>query len=92
MIKGIVYSLPDASLRLTLALGQRAGPPARARLAILQSFAQACLLCRRPPAAPARCLQYRNEELYRLQEISPGTSYRILTTVLTTAMHGEKFR
>jgi hypothetical protein len=46
-------------------------------------------------ACPLRvvpALQYRNEELHRLQEASPGASYRILTTVLTTAMHGEKFR
>lgn len=41
-----------------------------------------------PPAHP----QFRNEELHRLQEVAPGTSYRVLTTVLTTAMHGEKFR
>jgi hypothetical protein len=37
-------------------------------------------------------LQFRNEELSRLQEASQGSSYRVLTTVLTTAMHGEKFR
>lgn len=36
--------------------------------------------------------KFRNEELYRLQEVAPGASYRVLTTVLTTAMHGEKFR
>lgn len=47
-----------------------------------------------PPTPPPTHtpLQYRNEELHRLQEASPGTSYRVLTTVLTTAMHGEKFR
>ena len=43
-------------------------------------------------AAPPSFRQFRNEELYRLQEVAPGTSYRVLTTVLTTAMHGEKFR
>jgi hypothetical protein len=36
--------------------------------------------------------KFRNEELHRLQEVAPGASYRVLTTVLTTAMHGEKFR
>ncbi len=37
-------------------------------------------------------LQYRNEELHRLLEAAPGSAYTIMTTVLTTAMHGEKFR
>lgn len=44
------------------------------------------------PPLPSGCCQFRNEELHRLQEVASGTSYRVLTTVLTTAMHGEKFR
>ncbi|KAL4449489.1 hypothetical protein ABPG77_007133 [Micractinium sp. CCAP 211/92] len=36
--------------------------------------------------------KYRNEELHRLLEAAPGSAYTIMTTVLTTAMHGEKFR
>lgn len=40
----------------------------------------------------AASLQYRNEELHRLLEAAPGSAYTIMTTVLTTAMHGEKFR
>ncbi|KAL4855216.1 hypothetical protein ACK3TF_004204 [Chlorella vulgaris] len=36
--------------------------------------------------------KYRNEELHRLLDVSPGSNFRLLTTVLTTAMHGEKFR
>ncbi|PSC69312.1 hypothetical protein C2E20_7167 [Micractinium conductrix] len=36
--------------------------------------------------------KFRNEELHRLMEASPGASYTVMTTVLTTAMHGEKFR
>ncbi|KAL4443861.1 hypothetical protein ABPG75_011598 [Micractinium tetrahymenae] len=36
--------------------------------------------------------KYRNEELHRLLEAAPGSAFKVMTTVLTTAMHGEKFR
>lgn len=36
--------------------------------------------------------QFRNDELHRLMEVSPESGYRAMTTVLTSAMHGEKFR